>query len=196
MPGLSGTRLIEGIRARSKAKVFVVSASKAPEEMVAAADGFLLKPLTGDGLQKFLQAHPSQATPSKSPQPSTAPAPVADASDPVISPTTLAQLKEMMPEAAVRQIYAAIVADLDRRIGALETAIANGDDAEVRRIGHAIKGGCSMAGALQAARLGKLIESGILDSKSNQRDNSASVVDDLRAAVRKLESMLVAGFPP
>ena len=69
-------------------------------------------------------------------------------------PETLAQLREMMPEAAVRQIYAAIVADLARRIAALETAIANRDAAEIRRIGHAIKGGCGMAGALQAARLG------------------------------------------
>jgi two-component system cell cycle response regulator DivK len=195
MPGLSGTRLIEELRARSKAKIFVVSASKAPEEMVAAADGFLLKPLTGDSMQKLLQAHAPQAAPPESPKTSASTAPVAPTSDPVINPTTLAQLKEMMPDAAVRQIYAAIVADLDRRIGALETAIANGDDAEVRRIGHAIKGGCAMAGALQAAHLGKLLESGILDSKSNELNNSSSVVDDLRAAARKLESMLVAGFP-
>ena len=40
----------------------------------------------------------------------------------------------------------------------LEAAIAKGDDAEVRRIGHAIKGGCGMAGAIQAARLGALFE--------------------------------------
>jgi CheY-like chemotaxis protein/HPt (histidine-containing phosphotransfer) domain-containing protein len=195
MPGLSGVRLIEGLRSRSKAKIFVVSASKSPEEMVAAADGFLLKPLTSDGMQKLLQTHARPATPPASLQPPAVRVPVADASEPVIDPTTLSQLKEMMPEAAVRKIYAAIVADLDRRIGALETAISNGDDAEIRRIGHAIKGGCSMAGALQAASLGKLLESGILDAKSNQLNNRPSVVDDLRAAARKLESMLVAGFP-
>jgi CheY-like chemotaxis protein len=194
MPGLSGVRLIEGLRARSKAKIFVVSASKSPEDMMAAADGFLLKPLTGDSLQKLLKRDARPATPPASPQPSASPVPVANATDPVISPETLAQLKEMMPEASVRQIYSAIVADLDRRIGALETAIANGDSAEIRRIGHAIKGGCSMAGALQAAGLGKLLESGILDLKSNQLNNGSRVVDDLRAAARKLESMLVAGF--
>ena len=58
----------------------------------------------------------------------------------------------------MRQIYAAVVADLDKRMQALEAAIASGDAAEVRRIGHAIKGGCGMAGALQAARLGALLE--------------------------------------
>jgi CheY-like chemotaxis protein/HPt (histidine-containing phosphotransfer) domain-containing protein len=194
MPGLSGVRLIEGLRALSKAKIFVVSASKAPKEMVAAADGFLLKPLTSDGMQKLLQAQAPRSTAPATPQPTASPVQATDASEPVISPTTLAQLKEMMPEAAVRQIYAAIVADLDRRIGALKTAIATGDAAEIRRIGHAIKGGCSMAGALQAASLGKLLESGILDSKSNQLNNSSIVVDDLHAAARKLESMLVAGF--
>ena len=40
----------------------------------------------------------------------------------------------------------------------LEAAIAKGDDNEVRRIGHAIKGGCGMAGAIQAARIGALFE--------------------------------------
>jgi HPt (histidine-containing phosphotransfer) domain-containing protein len=101
----------------------------------------------------------------------------------------------MMPAAAVRQIYAAIVADLDKRIAALEAAIAAGDAAEVRRIGHAIKGGCGMAGALQAARLGASIESGILESNGNHLDNTSSVIGDLRAAARRLESMLEAGFP-
>ena len=37
-----------------------------------------------------------------------------DPNDPVISPETLAQFRGMMPEAAVREIYAAVVADLDQ----------------------------------------------------------------------------------
>jgi CheY-like chemotaxis protein/HPt (histidine-containing phosphotransfer) domain-containing protein len=201
MPGLSGNRLIEQLRARSKATIFVISASNAPEGMVGAADGFVLKPLTADGIQKLLKAHKPEAAPSGSPdrsQPSGSaesetPAPAS--SDLAVNPETLAQLQEMMPQAAVRQIYTAIVADLNRRLGALDTAIANGDAAEVRRIGHAIRGGCGMAGALQAARLGELLESGILESNDNQLDNRSSVVSDLRIAARRLESMLDAGFP-
>jgi CheY-like chemotaxis protein/HPt (histidine-containing phosphotransfer) domain-containing protein len=198
MPGLSGKPLIEQLRARSKATIFVISASNAPEEMVAAADGFVLKPLTADGMQKLLQAHRPEGAPSDPPnlsRPSESKTPVPRPSDPAVSPETLAQLQEMMPVAAVRQIYTAIVADLDRRIGALDTAIANDDAAEVRRIGHAIRGGCGMAGALQAAHLGALIESGILESNNNHLDNSSSVVRDLRAAARHLESMLERGFP-
>ena len=99
-----------------------------------------------------------------------------------------------MPEPAVRQIYAAVVADLGRRIEALGAAIAKGDAAEIRRIGHAIKGGCGMAGALQAARLGALLEATPLD-KDNQLDNSAFLLRDLRAAARGLERMLDAELP-
>jgi len=192
MPGLSGSQLIEELRARSRASIYVISASNAPDEMVAGADGFLLKPLTSDGLQKLLRAHAPRAAHSE--PPSSSAAPVAQTGDPVVNPKTLAELREMMPAAAVRQIYAAIVADLDKRIAALEAAIAAGDAAEVRRIGHAIKGGCGMAGALQAARLGASIESGILESNGNHLDNTSSVIGDLRAAARRLESMLEAGF--
>ena len=42
MPGLSGIRLIEELRARSQAGVFAISGSGAPDDVVAAADGFLL----------------------------------------------------------------------------------------------------------------------------------------------------------
>jgi HPt (histidine-containing phosphotransfer) domain-containing protein len=96
----------------------------------------------------------------------------------------------MMPEPSVHQIYAAIVTDLNRRIEALAAAIPKRDTAEVRRIGHAIKGGCGMAGALQAAHLGALLENTPLDPQDNQLDNSAILLRDLRAAARALERML------
>jgi HPt (histidine-containing phosphotransfer) domain-containing protein len=99
-----------------------------------------------------------------------------------------------MPQLAVRQIYAAVVADLGRRIDALEAAIAKGDAAEVRRIGHAIKGGCGMAGALQAAHLGSLLEAAPLKPEDNQLDNSSALLRELRAAARGLERMLDSGF--
>jgi HPt (histidine-containing phosphotransfer) domain-containing protein len=100
-----------------------------------------------------------------------------------------------MPEAAVREIYQAIVADLMKRSDALEAALAKGDRAEVRRIGHAIKGGCAMAGALQAARVGALLEAMSLDHLGNQSDNGASLLNDLRSATRALERMLDAELP-
>ena len=113
-----------------------------------------------------------------------------DPTAPVVSAEILAQLRKVMPESAVRQIYSAVIVDLAARMDALDAAIAKGDAAEIRRIGHAIKGACGMAGALQTARLGALLE-----SEDNHLDNSASLLRDLRAAVRGLKRMLDAELP-
>jgi HPt (histidine-containing phosphotransfer) domain-containing protein len=78
---------------------------------------------------------------------------------------------------------------------ALEAAIAKGDDHEVRRIGHAIKGGCGMAGAIQVARIGALLEEIPPDTESNHLDNSMALLSDLRTAARNLERMLEAELP-
>jgi CheY-like chemotaxis protein len=181
MPGLSGTQLVKELRACSQASLYAISASGAQDEVVAAADGFLLKPFNADALLRLLDEKEVKAP--------TAEARKLIPDEPVVNLETLAQLREMMPEAAVRQIYAAIVADLFKRLTALEVAVANGDHAEIRRIGHAIKGGCGMAGAAQAARLGALIESSV-----NYLDNDSAVLRQLRAAAGNLQRMLDAEF--
>jgi CheY-like chemotaxis protein len=179
MPGLSGMRLIEELRARSKARIYTCSGSNPAPEVIAATDGLLVKPFDAEALQKLFDGQRSEAVFS-----------LLDPNQPVVSTEILAQLRKMMPESAVREIYAAIVIDLGRRIEALAAAIAKRDTAEVRRIGHAIKGGCGMAGALQAAHLGALLETTPLDPQDNQLDNSAILLRDLRAAARALERML------
>lgn len=184
MPGLSGAQLIGELRARSSARIYVVSGSNPPQDLTAAADGFLLKPFSADAFRKLLDG----GKPERGASPVKADDLLSNA--PVISPETLAQFRALMSETAVRQVYQAVVTDLGRRIEAISAAIARGDSAEVRRIGHAIKGGCGMAGALQAARLGALLESG-----DNQLDNSAALLSDLRAATRRLQNMLDAEMP-
>ena len=179
------------MRASSTARIFAISASRPPEEIVSAADGFLLKPFGAKDLRKALEESSAVARPASG----VAGESLLDSHEPVVNPATLAQLRQMMPAAGARQIYAAIVADSVRRMVALEAALARGDDAEVRRIGHAIKGGCALAGAQQAARLGALIESGALDMGGNQLDNSRRFLGDLRTAALNLERMLEAEFP-
>jgi CheY-like chemotaxis protein len=195
LPGLSGAQLIGELRARTRAGIYVISGSTPPGEVIAAADGFLLKPFSLEALQGLLETHP--------PRPAPASASAVEPDEPPVSPQTLAQLRALMPESAIREIFSALVADLARRLSGLEAAIARDDRAEARRIGHAIKGGCAMAGALQAARLGALIESGALESEfdrgdrreGNHLDNNAPVLRDLRAALRALERMLVGEIP-
>ena len=188
MPGLSGVALIAELRANSRARIIALSGSNPPLEVSAAADGFLLKPLDVDALRKYLEG--------QSVQPAFGAAPfMSDPDAPAISPETLTQLRQLMPEAAVREIYQAIVADLIKRSQALEEAIANGDQAEIRRIGHAIKGGCAMAGALQAARLGALLEAVPLELAGNQFDNRSSLLNDLHSATAALQRILDAELP-
>jgi len=189
MPGLSGTRLIAELRSRCKATIFAISASKPPAEVVASADGFLLKPFSADAFRKLLEG----GKPERRASPVNTDG--LDPNEPVVSRETLAQLRTLMSEAAVREVYQAVVTDLGRRVEALAAAMAKGDGAEVRRIGHAIKGGCGMAGALQAARLGARLEGWDSQSGDNQLDNSAALLGDLRSATQRLQNMLDAEMP-
>jgi CheY-like chemotaxis protein len=181
MPGLSGSELIARYRACCKARVYVMSGSQPPTEVAAAADGVLLKPFAIGNFRKLIEGL------------NPAPAPVAallKPDEPAINAEILSQFRKMMPEAKVREIYTTVVADLGRRIELLGAAIARRDAGQVRRIGHAIKGGCGMAGAVRAARIGELFE-----SEDNHLDNSAALLRDLRAAARELQRMLDAELP-
>jgi CheY-like chemotaxis protein len=179
LPGLSGTALIEQLRDRIKAEIFLISGSQPPDELVAATDGFLLKPFGPADLKRLMGEH--------APEPET-PSPVTE--DPAVDPETLAQFREFMTEPTVRAIYAAVVADLDKRLPALETALKEGNKDEVRRIGHAIKGGCGMAGARQASRLGARLE-----AESDHLDDCAATAQELYTATQLLKRMLDKEFP-
>jgi len=147
LPGLSGTELIGELRAASKAEIIMISGSQPSDELVGAADGFLMKPFGPGDLAKELGQHKPHRKQ------------VIEETDPVVNPETLAQFRQLMTESTVREIYSAVVTDLHNRQEALEKAIADRHSDEVKRIGHAIKGGCGMAGAMQASRLGAVFES-------------------------------------
>lgn len=186
LPGLSGVSLIRELRAKSKARIIAISGSNPPAEVGAAADGFLLKPFGIEALEKLLAGSvkvSASGTPSR-----------LNPNEPIINPETLSQFRGMMPESAVVEIFAAVIADLNKRTQVLEAAVAKGNSDEVRRIGHAIKGGCGMAGAMQAARIGALFEEDSGESESNQLDNRMALLADLRAATRNLERMLDVGL--
>ena len=186
MPGLSGVELIAALRERMELQIYVVSASTPPADLTQAANGFLNKPLDVEDLQQLLlhRRVKRRELLEKLDEPGA----------PVISQETLAQLRGMMPTAGVREIFSAVVSDLQRRIPQLEAAIERGDSNEVRRLGHAIKGGCGMAGAVQAARLGSMLEDTAFLETGNKLDNSRALLNDLRAASRSLERMLETEF--
>jgi CheY-like chemotaxis protein len=178
MDGLSGLELIKELRARCKALIFLISGSDPPPELKDSVDGFLLKPFNPYALQKLLDGHASKLT-------------YVDVArdEPVVSPDTLAEFRQMMPESTVREVYLTVFADLEKRIAALETAIAARNAEEVRRIGHTIKGGCGMAGARQVSRLGARLE-----AESDELNNSDSIWLELKQAAESLKRMLEVEF--
>jgi CheY-like chemotaxis protein/HPt (histidine-containing phosphotransfer) domain-containing protein len=180
MPGLNGSQLILELRARSDAGIYAISGRALPKELESVVDGFLLKPFPPEALQKLLEESKPMAKAAGELSPD----------EPVVSAKILSQFRQMMPEPTVREVYVAVVTDLKKRNVALEEAIARGDASEVRRIGHTIKGGCGMAGARQAARLGALLE-----AESDELNNSAAIRLELKLAQENLERMLEVEFP-
>ena len=179
MPGLKGPGLVRELRARTAASIYAMSGSDVSEDLKSAVDGHLHKPFGPQALQQLIeQHHPPAAVESEQ-----------DAA--VVKADTLAQLRRMMSPAAVREIYSAVVEDLDRRGGELRQAMAARDIQEIRRLGHAIKGGASMAGAMQASRIGAKLEAG-----GDHLDNVPALLDELKAAEVNLRRMLEAEFPP
>jgi len=178
MPGLKGARLVKELRARTKASIYAMSGSDVPNDLKKAVDGHLSKPFGPYALQQLMEQHHPVVTEEP------------DEDTPVIKAETLTQLRGMMPDAGVRQIYAAVLDDLDKRARSLQRAMAASDTTEIRRIGHSIKGGCGMAGAMQAARVGARLE-----ARGDQLDNVPALFLELKAAGRNLRRMLEAEFP-
>jgi len=179
MEGLSGTELISSLRGRTRAWIYGMSVVQPPDELKSAVDGFLLKPFAPEALQKLLSQHKKRIEQQDAPP-----------EEPLINAVTLSQFRQMMPEASVRQIYSTVASDLEERSATLEKAIADRNADEVRRLGHAIKGGCGMAGVQQASRLGALLE-----TESDDLNNSVTIVRQLRHIAEGLKRMLDVEFP-
>jgi CheY-like chemotaxis protein len=180
MEGLSGTPLVTKLRQFGRARIYAISGSTLPADLRAAVDGFLLKPFGLDAFQSLIAEDAVISAPDP-----------ALTGEPVISAEILSQFRQMMPENTVRDVYKAVLVDLQKHVQGLDQAIARHDAAEVRRIGHTIKGGCGMAGARQAARLGAMFE-----SESDELNNSAGIQLELKAALASLERILKMEFPP
>ena len=57
LPGLSGPELIAKLRQLGQDEIILISGTTPADELIAAADGFLLKPFGPEDLQKLLSQH-------------------------------------------------------------------------------------------------------------------------------------------
>ena len=123
MPGLSGTALIEQLRIATKATVIAISASAPLEEVVAAADGVLLKPFSPQDLTTLLEKRVAQARTGHEPP----------RAEPVVNPEILAQLREELRcLALLASARVVMMVSMHRRSLALEVLL-NGRIVALRR---------------------------------------------------------------
>jgi len=182
MPGLSGLELIRTLRARTGARIVAISGSDVSGAIRMAADGFLLKPIQPEDLDALLAAGPA-------PSQERAAFLSFHQDSSVIDPAVLGKLTALMPPAAVREIYAAVATDLATRLVTLASAMDTGDAAEVARIAHTAKGGCSMVGLTAATAAAARLEA------SNGNGTWPKELSQLQSALAALQRMLVGEFP-
>jgi CheY-like chemotaxis protein len=204
MPGVSGTRLIKALRQRLKdrnaseqTRIIAISGSEVGDAIHQAADGFLLKPIQVESVLALLEAPASASTldlqASAAPDPSETPETRAIL-DPVVldptvlDPTVLGKLKAMMPDAALREVYAAVAADMETRLATLSAAMDAGDATAVASIAHTIKGGCGMVGLTGATEAAASLEN------SNLPDSWPEELLQLHFALKNLQSLLSNGL--
>ena len=204
MPGLSGLALVEALRQRSRARILAISGSEVSLEIRQATDGFLLKPIEIESLIQLLEAQPGEMRGMSgieikaSEESAVAPnGPDGAMREPILDPLILRKFKAMMTPSAVREIYVAVAGDLHPRLEKLEAAIKDGDPEEVRRIAHAIKGGCAMVGLTKATEAAARLESsgGVSNERSNGQPAYLQELDELRFTLGGLEGILGDDFP-
>jgi CheY-like chemotaxis protein len=205
MPGVSGARLIKALRQRLKdrnaanqatygqTKIIAISGSEVADAIRQAADGFLLKPIQVESVLALIDApvldlHAS-AAPDLAETPETCPILDPAVGDPaVLDPIVLGKLKAMMPDAALREVYSAVAADLETRLATLTAAMDAGDAAAVASIAHTIKGGCGMVGLCGATEAAARLEN------SNLPETWPEELLQLHFALKNLQGLLSNGL--
>ena len=185
MPGLSGQELLHQLRAMSDTGTMLVamSASQPQGTILDGFDGFLLKPFTMKQLAAALQPNVGQPS-STTPIPSSADSASAN---PSLDEAVYLRLASSMPASQLQQLYALCVDDASARLSRMRLATLNRDDLTYRKEAHAIKGGCSMVGAVELHSLASAAEEGGLLAA-----NHVASLDEMLLACERLRRILVA----
>jgi CheY-like chemotaxis protein/HPt (histidine-containing phosphotransfer) domain-containing protein len=182
LPGTSGQDLLHRLRTimDTGTPLLAMSASQPEDEILSGFDGFLLKPFTMMQLAAALQPNanpPSNAAPVD--RPSTA--------SPSLDEPIYLRLAGSMTASQLQQLYALCIDDASTRLGRMRLAAADSDDTAYRKEAHAIKGGCSMVGAIELHRLASAAEEGGLPAA-----NHVASLDEMLSACEQLRRILVA----
>jgi CheY-like chemotaxis protein len=177
MPGTSGKDLAQQLRhlCGPATTLLAMSASEPDDKSDRQFDGFLLKPFTMETFAATIAG--AAAGISREPNATNAA---------VMDEAIYRKLSESMRRARLEQLYALCLADTETRIALMRRAASIRDDATYKREAHAIKGGCSMVGALELQTLATSMEElGLID------DHIASL-EEFIVAHERLRRILVA----
>jgi CheY-like chemotaxis protein/HPt (histidine-containing phosphotransfer) domain-containing protein len=186
MPQMTGRELCRGIRERwrsapedlSRPLLIGMSATEMPEEQLQEFDAFVTKPLEVPALQTILA---ERLGPGRS---------QAEAADPAgteapLDFTVVDKLRKLMPPAALDELFSTYLSDTRNRLKQLEAYAAAGDQAEVRRCAHMMKGSAAMTGASGIRRVAARLETTTIPAEEQR-----ALFEELRCACDAIEGTL------
>jgi CheY-like chemotaxis protein len=177
MPGTSGNELARQLRGLCgpATRLLAMSASEPDDESDREFDGFLLKPFTMEALAAAIAGTPRG--PTKKPN---------GTNTAVLDDAVYRKLAGSMRPSQLEQLYVLSLADAKARLAAMRQSASDGDDAAFRREAHAIKGGCSMVGALELQTLATSME------ERGLSDDHVASLNEFIVACERLQGMLIA----
>lgn len=178
MPGVSGCELAKRLRQLCTAQIIAMSGDQLSEEALCSFDGFLLKPFDvpdltnqlGETLRKAEQRNSSH-------------------SFQVLNEATFQKLYESMKEHALKEVYETCVTDAQQRILCIREAAEKKDFPAIKKLAHALRGGCAMLGMEELAECAHRLECAFT-CQNDLRMN----IEDLRSAFDRLQRILVTKF--
>lgn len=186
MPGVTGKELAVALRRLCSSPLILLgmSATSPAADILAAFDGFLLKPFNGEQFSATVN-HLMLQVKTETPIASSIYVSENEALDEAI----YARLATAMPQAQLAELYTVCLQDARKRIDAMKAyAAANNADA-FHKESHAIKGSCAMLGATRLRQL-----AGDMEAESSPLDHADANLHELLMECDLLESILNKRF--
>lgn len=184
MPEMSGQELCRRVRNGRDSKharqllLVGMSATKPPEEQLQEFDAFVGKPIDPQAIQKLLAdrlARPRTVEAESSPDENTEP----------LDTVIVNKLRKLMPPAAIDELFSTYLSDTRQRLSRMEEFAASGNQTELRRCAHMMKGSASMTGATGIRRIAALLESTAIPAEQQR-----ALFAELRCACDAIEGTL------